>query len=133
MGRKILLIDDNVAVHKLFKYYAKDFDIFQLDTVDTTDLAFNHIFQAQKEQKLYNCIICDIRLQKNTGFDFLKEMRAKGINIPIVLITGFPEEYTNSLKIENLEDTRKIPPVEILSKDIGVEQILRFTFENEKN
>lgn len=83
---KILVVDDDIAGLISLKELVEIEQSFKVDTAFTFDEAVHLI-----ENNLYECIITDIFLDKNTGYDVLKYARKKSPNVPVIGITGFNE------------------------------------------
>lgn len=83
---KILLVDDDIAGLISLKELIEIDHTFKVDTASTFDEAIHLI-----ENNLYECIITDIFLDKNTGYDILKHVRKKNPIVPVIGITGYNE------------------------------------------
>ena len=79
----LMVIDDEQVVLDAVKRIC----VAQDNTVDTNlevDSAFNKIKKNE-----YRLILCDLMLPEIDGFKFLELLNEKGINIPVIMTTGF--------------------------------------------
>ena len=83
---KILLVDDDVAGLFSLKELVEIDGFFKVDTASTFDEAIHLL-----EGNLYECIITDIFLDRNTGYDVLKYAKGKNPIVPVIGMTGFNE------------------------------------------
>lgn len=90
--RNILLIDDDVMVREAvagmleMQGWSVQEASQQQEAVDA--------FAAQKP----DLIVCDLRLQNESGFDVTAELRARGATAPILFITGYMEQSQDILE-----------------------------------
>ncbi len=91
---KVLSVEDNVADFARLKEI--------LDTEESIELHHAHDLKttfSELEANSYDVILLDHVLGENTGEDFLKEVAPKGIEIPIIVITGQGDEILASRMI----------------------------------
>lgn len=86
---KVLLVEDNstdalIIKKKLQKDTAFDYEIRHV--VSGEDAI------ANLEKETYNIALLDYNLPKKSGFETLQEIKAKNIEIPVVMITGQGDE-----------------------------------------
>lgn len=79
---KILYIEDNLRLASLVKKNLKQ-DHFIADTVHTLEDA-NHSL----DQYNYDAVVLDLNLPDGNGIDFLRSVRNKNNNIPILILTA---------------------------------------------
>ena len=82
MKEKILIAEDDKELAKAIKI------ILEYNNYEVT-VTNNGLEALQKtDEENFNCIILDIMMPVMNGIDSLKEMRANGINTPIILLTA---------------------------------------------
>ncbi len=82
--KKILIIDDEEVIHlSLNRILLKRG--FQIDSAMTAGEAIEKL-----KQKSYDLLITDLMMPEMNGIDLLKELQKMGINIPSIMITGYP-------------------------------------------
>lgn len=79
---KILLIDDQEETREILRSLLAELGIF-----DVTDAA-NGKTGLTLIQNGYDLILCDWNMPSMSGIEFLREIRARGITIPFLMITG---------------------------------------------
>jgi len=86
---RILIVDDEVKlVKKLRKLLEKDG--FEIETASNGKEALN-IIEASKP---FDVIISDIRMEEMDGLTFLKEVHQKGLDVGVIMITGYGDMDT---------------------------------------
>lgn len=83
---KILIVDDDVSGLISLKELMGISQLFYVDVAETFDKAL-----ALLEKNYYECVITDIFLDKNTGYDILQHARKKNPVVPVIGMTGFNE------------------------------------------
>jgi CheY-like chemotaxis protein len=91
MAPKVLLVDDEVLMHRLYRRYVEEAG-YQLLTAATGAEA---VELAVRE--LPGVIIMDIMMPDMDGFSAIREIRrhAETKNIPLIAITANPEYYVS--------------------------------------
>ena len=80
---RIAVIDDDEAVLDALRLY------FARQNLDTSCFADAEAFLACiKRGQRFDCIVCDVRMPKMSGFELVKRLKAASFNAPIILITG---------------------------------------------
>jgi CheY-like chemotaxis protein len=87
-GTRVLVVDDNVQVLSALQ------DVFTLhgleaDVLDSADEALSILLD---KSRVYDLIIIDYMMPDRDGVDFIRELRRHGIDVPVILASGFPEE-----------------------------------------
>lgn len=85
MGKRILLIEDDVNLIKYIEQYLNAYD-YLVETIED----FNDIEKKIFEEKS-DLILLDINLPRLDGFYFLKLIRKK-LNIPVIIVSSRSEE-----------------------------------------
>lgn len=110
MGKKVLLVDDDPAVlYSIRKVLSqKGFEVYTLES------------PRGMEDYLEVCdvLLMDIRLKEGSGVDVVYDLRAKGINKPVVFITAYTD-------FENIVKASKLGSVEILKKPFDAEDVIK--------
>ena len=112
--KKILIIDDEESIRFAFKTHlskegyevltAKDY-ASALEVISGTDL---------------DLILADIILGGHTGIDILQKVRKKGMQCPVIMITGEPN-------LETATDAIRLGAFDYLSKPVRKETLLHIT------
>ena len=82
----ILVIDDDESMR--FMLQTK---LFQSGFNVTLAASGSHAIQIFQTGKKFDLIICDLKMPLKTGIDVIRFMKENQIQIPTVLLTGFPE------------------------------------------
>ncbi len=91
---KILVIDDSsFARFRLIQLLKPDGHEF----LGAENGAIGFEVAASKKP---DCILCDLLMPEVTGFEFLKNMKDKGIDIPVVIITADIQETTKEKALQ---------------------------------
>jgi DNA-binding response OmpR family regulator len=83
----ILVIDDDESMR--FMLQTK---LFQSGFNVTLAASGSHAMQIFKTAKKFDLILCDLKMPLKTGIDVIRYMRENQINIPLIIVTGFPEK-----------------------------------------
>ena len=81
----ILLAEDHVEFRELLARRLER-DGAQVECVANGDAALARIFQGRFRPDV---VLSDVRMPGKTGVDVLRDVRAAGLTIPIILFTGF--------------------------------------------
>jgi len=84
---RILVVDDDLGVRESLKIILMD--KYYVSTASSIDEAANSLKIIEPE-----LIFLDIRISKENGLDFLKQMHSRNFTIPIIMITAFPSSQT---------------------------------------
>jgi PAS domain S-box-containing protein len=96
---QILVVDDLEALLDVVKYILESNEDFHVDTAKSVDEALSYL-KAQE----YDIIISDYYMPEVNGIDFLKIIRASGIDIPFILQTGQGEDVIAMEALQNGAD-----------------------------
>ena len=120
--RKILIVDDEKSIRKTFKTFLihEGYEVF---TADSVNLAIDVIGRNELD-----LIVTDIIMPKITGIEFLKIIKEKNPNIPIVIMTGEPTLETATLALKRGADDYLIKPV---NKDTLIKTV-KFAIEKKE-
>ncbi len=95
----ILLIEDNLAVAKLFDIYLSE----AYDSGTYTLTVANYLSTGMEfiDKRSFNVILLDLTLSDSFGLDTFKKVFAKAPKTPIIIVTGFENEAValNTMKL----------------------------------
>ena len=81
----IFVVDDDPAARNSLAALVKSRGL----AVETFSSAED--FLAGYEPRKRGCLIADVRMTGMSGLDLLEQMSAKGLNVPVIVITGFAD------------------------------------------
>lgn len=86
---KILLIEDNLGDAYLIEEYLEEFATFsyEMNHVGTLNEAFSVL-----NKQLFDVILLDLELPDSYGIDTFLSIHNKGLEIPIIILTGLNDE-----------------------------------------
>jgi two-component system, NtrC family, response regulator HydG len=114
MKAKILIIDDEENIRFTLKSFLLNAG-YEVEIVEDYDKALARIDEVD-----FDLIFADIILGGKTGIDFLREVRKRNLNFPVVMITGVPG-------IETASDALRLDAFDYMSKPVLKEPLLRVT------
>jgi len=114
--KKILVVEDEEDLLQIYGTILREGN-YQVETVENGKDALNHL-----EKTDYDLVILDIKLPDIMGDEIVKTMRKKGIDIPIIIVTGYPS-------LSRSIDTLDLGIHEILIKPLTANELLRVTAE----
>ncbi len=79
---KILVIDDEPAIRKALK------EILEYESFEVTDVEDGPTALKLVDKENFDLIFCDIKMPRMDGLEVLSKMKEKGIETPIVIMTG---------------------------------------------
>jgi len=80
---RVLHVDDEAGFLKVAKQCLELQGSFQVDTVSSVEEA-----TKKMKKKTFDVIVSDYMMPGKDGLEFLKELREKGNNIPLIMFTG---------------------------------------------
>ena len=87
---RVIVIDDDdvdrMAVRRSLKASGIDADVTEAADAESA-LACLH-------ESLFDCALCDFRMPGSDGLELLRRLRAEGISVPVIMLTGFGDEQT---------------------------------------
>lgn len=78
---KILLVEDDLSLSNSVFDYLDSF-------IDVTQVFDGEEGLYEAESGIYDLILLDLMLPEKSGFDVLKELREKGIDTPVLIMTA---------------------------------------------
>jgi len=82
-NRKILVVEDNDFVRMQIVKFLESDNYECLEATNSADA-----MSTLKDNMDVSCMLVDVRMEPEDGFDFLNKVRAEDIKIPSILVTG---------------------------------------------
>ena len=108
---KILVIDDERSIRNLMQEILED----EGHSVDVAENGVKGVEMADKEK--YDVIFCDIKMPELSGEEVLDTLRSKGIEAPVIMISGHGD-------IDTAVNCIKKGAFDFLSKPLDLNRIL---------
>lgn len=108
--KKILVVEDNQFVRMQIVQFLKSSD-YHCDEAETGDQALEQISDD------YDAAVVDVRMEPIDGFEFIQAIRARNINIPVILVTGDQNP-------DILEKSSKLSVATILMKPVQKDRLI---------
>jgi len=83
INKRILIVDDEVDVLDFLKIYLESLG-WEITIVSSTDEAFEIL-----ESKVFFLILTDIAMPEMDGYEFINQVKERGIPSQLALMTGF--------------------------------------------
>jgi len=109
---EVLIVDDEECIRHTFRRYLEQ-ERHTATAVPDFAEAIGSISERQ-----FDLVICDIVLGGNTGIDLLREVRARGLDCPVVMMTGYPDHRTAAEAV-------RLGAFDYLAKPVEQEALLR--------
>jgi DNA-binding response OmpR family regulator len=117
MRKRILVIDDDEAIRKLFILTLEETP-FRVDTAQSGQEGINAVLETK-----YNLIYLDLKMPGINGCETLRELRKVEPDVPIYIVTAFHPEF-----LDQLQDLAKAGiDFELLQKPIGSKELIDVT------
>ena len=87
MADKVLIVDDDISICKLLE------KVMHSNELDTETAGSGKEALELLKHHTYDVILMDIMLGDMEGFDVIKELRASGIQTPVMIVSGRNEDY----------------------------------------
>ena len=117
MNKRVLVIDDDLAIKKSFALALEDADC----QVDTAESGEEGIDKASNTE--YDLIFLDLKMPGINGVETLIRLRDNGHKMPIYIITAFDEEFMEQLRVAADEGY----DFEVMQKPIMSEDLVTIT------
>lgn len=107
----ILVIDDEPFICKSCDRIFSQAG-YMVDTHDDPETGFR-----QALEKHYDAIVLDLKLGEKDGIELLNDMRNKNSQVPVIIITGYPNKETRKM-------SKKLGVIDYIVKPFGPDEIL---------
>ncbi len=111
MSARILVIDDEESIRFTFERFLTT-EGYSVTTAENCSEAL-----ARLNETSFDVVFADIILGDGTGIDILREIRARGLSCPVIMITGDPGVETAAASI-------RLDAFDYISKPINQEALL---------
>jgi len=108
--KTVLVVDDTKNIRTLLKTCLELYG-YNVLTASNSPLAYELLTNEQ-----IDLVFLDIKMPEISGTELLKNMRATGINVPVIIMTAFAT-------IKNAVDCTKLGAVEYLQKPFTAEKV----------
>lgn len=79
---KILIVDDEKAIRRTLKEIL-EYEKYEIDEAEDGEIGL-----AKIEKNNYDVVILDVKMPKKDGLEVLTEMQQKGIDTPVIVLSG---------------------------------------------
>ncbi len=117
MSKRILVIDDDLAIRKSFALALEDADC-QVDTAQSGEAGVDKASNTK-----YDLIFLDLKMPGLNGVETLVRLRDGGQRMPIYIVTAFHKEFMNQLRVA----TDKGYEFEVMQKPMISEDLVTIT------
>ena len=119
MADKVLIVDDDISICKLLE------KVMHSNELDTETAGSGKEALELLKHHTYDVILMDIMLGDMEGFDVIKELRASGIQTPVMIVSGRNEDYDSLYGLSIGADDYITKPFNILEVKARIKAILR--------
>ncbi len=117
MSKRILVIDDDLAIRKSFALALEDTNC-QVDTAESGEAGIDKVSNTE-----YDLIFLDLKMPGINGVETLIRLRDDGHKMPIYIVTAFHKEFIDQLRIAAEEEYE----FEVMQKPIESEDLISVT------
>jgi two-component system, NtrC family, response regulator HydG len=114
MSARILVIDDEESIRFTFRRFLSAAG-YTVVSAESCSQALARINETD-----FDLIFADIILEDGTGIDFLREIKARGLGCPVIMITGDPG-------VETAGESIRLGAFDYIPKPINQESLLHVT------
>ena len=118
--RRALVIEDDSAVRNIIASFLRHLGMQVSEAVDGTEAL--ELMQASKvdasETPLPDVLVCDVSMPRCTGPELVNRMRAKGLMIPVLFVSGWHGRHLN---LDHTSD----PTLDFMEKPIEIGELGR--------
>lgn len=111
---RVLIVEDEGALRLTFAEFLREQD-YDVDTAEDYESAVAHL-----NLRAFDVVITDIILAGQTGIDLLRTVRERGLDCPVVMITGEPN-------VETAAEAVRLGAFDYLPKPVTRDALLRVT------
>lgn len=113
---RILIVDGDESIRFTFQRFLAGEGYGPISTAATGADALALV----ASEKNFDLVICDIMLDDGQGAQLLRQLRAAGVECPVVMITGSPD-------IDSALEMARLGAFDYIAKPINKQMLLRFT------
>lgn len=124
---RILIIEDEKKIMRLLSDYLKTEGYEIIEAIDG-ESGLNIVLSKNPD-----LIILDIMLPEKNGYDVCKELKAKGVSTPIIMLTAKGEEVDKVLGLELGADDYITKPFSLKELNARIRAVLRRVKEPKEN
>jgi two-component system response regulator FixJ len=110
--RTVFVVDDDDAARDSLVMLLKS------DGLTTKGFASAHEFLAKFDTGLRGCVVTDLRMPSMDGIELIRELKALGCLLPVIVITGHAD-------VSRAVDAMKAGATDFIEKPYEAEQLLR--------
>ena len=111
MANSILIIDDEKSIRGTLK------EILEYEKYEVDEAEDGMKGLALMEKKRYDIVLCDIKMPKMDGIEVLGKIREKGLDSPVVMISGHGN-------VETAVESLKNGAYDFISKPLDLNRVL---------
>jgi two-component system alkaline phosphatase synthesis response regulator PhoP len=119
LERRVLLCEDEESIILTLR------DRLQSEGYDTTVATDGESALDTATKKSFDCILLDIALPKKNGFDVCRDLRARGVQTPILMLTARGQVIDRVLGLKLGADDYLTKPFEMAELLARIEALLR--------
>jgi two-component system response regulator HydG len=109
----VLIVDDELSIRNTFRIFLQRAGYGQVETAASCDEALEVVSKRD-----FDLIFCDIVLESCSGIDLLKILRERGVDCPVVIVTGYPH-------VETASEAVRLGAFDYLAKPVEKEPLLK--------
>jgi DNA-binding response OmpR family regulator len=91
--KHILIAEDDLAMQTSLTFILED-EGYKLSTVSNGKAAFENIQTSFQSDHMFDLLITDIQMPELNGLQLIKSISRAGIDLPIIVITGYGDKKT---------------------------------------
>jgi len=91
--KHILIAEDDIAMQTSLSFILED-EGYELTAVSNGKAAFEEIQTSFQNDRMFDLLITDIQMPELNGLQLIKSISQAGINLPIIVITGYSDKQT---------------------------------------
>jgi len=108
---KILIVDDDINLCTVLKDELTEVG-YEADFVNNGDSAFGYL-----TKKAVDLILLDLKMPGKDGFDVLRELRSKKLNVKVIVLTAYAD-------VKSAIDSAKLGATDFISKPYDFDELL---------
>jgi DNA-binding response OmpR family regulator len=106
-GSRVLIVEDEPAIRRVIARAARKAGFVAVEAASIGE-ALSVVAAVA-----IDVVVSDVNMPGNGGIELLRELRRRGLEIPVILITGSPDVRTSAIAIEHGVFRYLIKPIEI--------------------